>query len=80
MNSGLCVDLNHKLFDDRWNTYRLLVKPLTISSNFPLRAGGDVWKEGGEDAERRKKRADVVHEVDAGVVGKLAEKCGADTA
>jgi len=79
-NCRLCVDLNHKLFDDSWNTCRLLEKPLTVSSNFPLRAGGDVWKEGGEDAERGKKGADVVHEVDAGVVGKLAQQCGADTA
>jgi hypothetical protein len=64
------------------NTCRLLEKPLTVSSNFPFRAwnSGDLWKEGGEDAERGKKRADVVHEVDAGVVGKLAQQCGADTA
>jgi hypothetical protein len=75
-----CVDLNHKLFDDSWNTCGLLEKPLTVSSNFPLRAGGDIWKESGEDAERGKKRADVVDEVDAGVVGKLAQQCGADTA
>ena len=69
-----------KLFDDRWNTCRLVEKPLTVRSNFTLRAGGDVWKEGGENAERGKKRADVVDEVDAGVVGKLAQQCGADTA
>jgi len=24
MNSGLCVDLNHKLFDNSWNTCRSL--------------------------------------------------------
>src|SRR6202030_515158 len=53
---------------------------LTVRSNFRLRGGGEVWKEGGEDAEHGKKRADVVHEVDAGVVGQLAEQCGADTA
>ena len=57
-----------------------MAKPLMVGFNFPWRAGGDVWKEGGEDAERGEERADVVDEVDAGVVGKLAQKCGADTA
>ena len=42
--------------------------------------GGEVGKKGGEDAECGKKRADVVHEGDARVVGKLAQQCGADTA
>ena len=46
--------------------------------SFPRAPGREVGKEGGEDAERGKERADVVHEVDARVVGKLAEKCGAD--
>src|SRR6266481_2618638 len=42
--------------------------------------GGEVGKKGGEDAECGKKRADVVHEADARVVGKLAQERGADTA
>ena len=46
----------------------------------PAAPGSEVGKVGGEDAERGKERADVVHEVDAGVVGKLAEKRGADAA
>ena len=40
----------------------------------------EIGKEGSEDAERGKQRADVVHEVNTGVIGKLAEECGADAA
>ena len=50
----------------------------TQSLILPCAPSRNVGKEGGEDAERGKERADVVHKVDAGVVGKLAEKCGAD--
>ena len=42
--------------------------------------GSEVGKKSGEDAECGKKRADVIHEADARVVGKLAQQCGADTA
>ena len=49
-------------------------------SQRPGMPGAEIGKEGGEDAERRKQRADAVHEANTGVISKLAEKCGADAA
>jgi hypothetical protein len=47
---------------------------------FAFLTGAEIGKEGSEDAECGKQRADVVHEVNTGVIGKLAEKRGADAA
>ena len=60
------------------DTWHLFDGPPRSILILPWAPGREVGKEGGEDAERGKERADVVHEVDAGVVGKLAKKCGAD--
>ena len=64
-----------RLMGDTWQLFDSRQSSILI---LPWAPGREVGKEGGEDAERGKERADVVHEVDARVGGKLAEKCGAD--